>query len=134
MQLKREVRQAELNAELFYSATLLSLKSHFGILGFMRLPMCIVRRLRITEGVIRYVVKTNLSRKTCQTVTVWTDPEAMRLFVRTELHCTAAARFWDLRQQRSEATVERTETALPVGWPEINDRLKEPSFLFGRRN
>ena len=134
MQLKREVRQAELNAELFYSATLLSLKSHFGILGFMRLPMCIVRRLRITEGVIRYVVKTNLPRKTFQTVTVWTDLEAMRLFVRTELHCNAAARFWDWRQQRSEATVGRTETDLPVGWPEINNRLKEPSSLFTRRN
>lgn len=56
------------------------------------------------------------------------------MFVRTELHCTAAARFWDLRQNRSETTVERTETALPVGCPEINDRLKEPSFLFARRN
>ena len=134
MQLKREVRQAEPNAELFYLVTLISLKSYFSTLGFMRLPMCIVRRLRTTEGVIRYVVKTNLSRKTFQTVTVWTDPEAMRLFVRTELHCTAAARFWDLRQQRSEATVERTETDLSVGWPEINDRLKEPSFLFTRRN
>ena len=134
MQLKREVRQAEPNAELFYLVTLISLKSYFSTLGFMRLPMCIVRRLRTTEGVIRYVVKTNLSRKTFQTVTVWTDPEAMRLFVLTELRCTAAARFWDFRQQRSEATVERTETDLPVGWPEINDRLKEPSCLFTRRN
>lgn len=119
---------------MFYPATLISLKSHFSILGFMRLPMCIVRGLRTTEGVIRYTVKTNLSRKTFQTVTVWTDPEAMRLFVRTELHCTAAVRFWDLQQQRSEATVERTETDLPVGWPKINYRLKEPSFLFTRRN
>ena len=134
MQLKGEVNQAEPAGQLFYSPTLLPLKSHFSIPGFMRLSMRIVAQLRSTEGVVRYGVKTDLPRKTFQTFTVWTDPEAMRAFVRTELHRAAVARFWDWRQEGSGATVEWTETDRPVSWPEINERLKEPTFVFTRRD
>jgi quinol monooxygenase YgiN len=119
---------------LFYSATLLPLKSHFSILGLMRLSMGIVTQLRSTEGVVRYAVKTDLPRKTFQTFTVWTGPEAMRAFVRTELHRTAVAKFWDWRQEGGGATVEWTETDRPVVWQEINERLKEPTFVFTRRD
>jgi hypothetical protein len=50
MKLQGEVNRAEPGAELFYSATLLPLRSHFSIPAFMR----IVAQLRGTEGVIRY--------------------------------------------------------------------------------
>ena len=134
MQQKGEVHQAESNVELFYTATLLPLKSHSSILGFMRLSMRIVAQLRSTEGVVRYAVKTDLPRKTFQTFTVWIDLEAMRVFVRTELHRIAVARFWDWRQKEGGATAEWTETDRPVGCLEINERLKEPTFVFTRRD
>jgi len=132
MQLKGEVNRAEPTAELFYTATLLPLKSHSSIFGFMRLSMRLVAQLRSTEGVISYAVKTDLPRKMFQTFTVWTDPEAMRAFVRSELHRTAVARFWDWRQEDGGATVEWTETDRPVSWRDINERLKEPNFVFTR--
>ncbi len=100
----------------------------------MLLSMRVAWQLKRTKGVARFMLKTDMPRKTFRTFTAWKSPEAMCDFVRTEPHKTAVARFWDWRAEGGGATSEWTGPDVKVTWADVDERLKEPTFRYTRRD
>jgi heme-degrading monooxygenase HmoA len=66
--------------------------SYSQVFAFMRLSMQIYRAARAAPGFVAGGLKTRWWRKEFWTYTVWTDPESMRDFIRSEPHASAVAR------------------------------------------
>ena len=135
MQLKGVVKKVDSSVELFYASTVLPLCRYRYIPGFMRLSLGVKSQLKKSAGAVRFAIRTDMPKKTFYTFSVWESPELMREFVRVEPHATAIARFWEWRAPDGGATHEWTERgSRDVPWAEIEERLREPTFRYTRRD
>ena len=131
MQLKGEIEQPEEGAELFYSATVVPLKAYRHSFPFLALAHReVVGQLKTTPGLVRWALKTDLPRKQFYTFSVWRDQASMSKFVHTEPHATALRRFAEWRVPGGGQAVEWFGPDAKLSWPEIQERLKEPTFRY----
>lgn len=112
-------------------ATYLPLRSWMNVVPFLRLSSRIGRQLTQSEGVVRFGVRTQLSRKRFWTISIWTDREKMRAFSGKDPHLTAVRRFPAWAGQGA-AFVEYTSGTGRIDWDEAFEKLKTPTFYYDR--
>ena len=115
-----------------FVATYLPLKKYRTVIPFLRLSMKITKQLRNSQGIVRFVLRTNLPRKTFWTISVWTQRESMASFSRSEPHRTAVQRFFTWGTDKA-AIAEWSSSKMEIDWAEAESRLKEPLFRYATR-
>lgn len=110
-------------------ATFLPLKSFWKILAFLRLSAKVEKQLRVSRGLVRYALRTDMPRKRFWTLSVWTSGEDMATFSRSEPHLTAMKKFYEWGTDRA-AIAEWTTDVSALDWAEAEKKLDTPMFHY----
>ncbi len=110
-------------------ATFLPVRRWRFVVPFLRMSARIEAQLQQSPGLIRYGVRADIARRRFWTLSVWTDPEAVRAFVGAEPHRTAVAHFaaW---AGAGAAFVRWPGSEASLDWEDALKRLNSPTFYY----
>lgn len=110
-------------------ATFLPVRRWRDVVAFLRMSSQVEQQLLRTTGLVRYGVRADFFHKRFWTLSVWTDSESVKAFVRTEPHRTAVASFaaW---AGEGAAFVQWSSGDAAPGWDEALLRLRNPPFFY----
>ena len=99
------------------------------VIAFFRMSGRVEQQLRRTDGVVRYVLKTDFRHKRFWTYSVWKNRKAIGPFVTSEPHATAVKRFAEWAGEGA-SFVQWDSIDGKVDWEEANRQLKNPTFYY----
>lgn len=105
-------------------ASLLPLKQHRSIPGFMRDTLAIRRQLSATAGLVGYALRAELARKTFWTFSVWADRESLDTFASSNPHAEIIRNLQPKMQQTVFRFVEVGGSQLPWNWETVRTQLE----------
>jgi hypothetical protein len=110
-------------------ATYLPLRSFSYVIAFLRLSSKIDAQLRLSKGIVKYSLRTDIPRKLFCTLSVWMNRDDMALFSRSEPHRTAMKKFYDWGTDAA-GIAEWTSPSPELDWAEAEKRLETPMFRY----
>ena len=131
MQRQSIVTRVASGSNLIWVATYLPLRRWGNLPAFLKASSQVSGQLKKSPGAVRYGVKSDLLSKKFWTASAWASRAAMHVFVQTEPHLSAMARFEDWAGEGA-AFVEWEAPDGPIDWKEISNRIPNPSFSTGR--
>ena len=99
------------------------------MLSFQRLSSKVLKQIKENEGAANYAVRANLLKKHFWTLSIWKDPNSLRLFIMTEPHATAVKKFTEWAGEGS-AFVEWSSPKNTIDWPEAFEKLQNPTYYY----
>jgi 4-hydroxyphenylpyruvate dioxygenase-like putative hemolysin len=124
-----EVNPGQAGTEYLYVATFLPVKKWKDIIPFLRMSLRIERQVKRSPGLMGYGLRAHVLQKRFWTLSVWNQASQIGVFVRSEPHATAVARFVQWAGPGA-AFVQWKAAGVRPAWKDAVERLKTPTFYY----
>ena len=111
-------------AQVFFSATYIPVRSYRFLIPFFRNSAKVEKQATATAGLIEYQLQADPIARRFWTVSLWTDPNLLAAFVKTEPHASAM-RVFPQWAAPGYGSVEWTSDSAAIDWPDVERRLRE---------
>ena len=111
-------------SQVYFSATYIPIRSYRFLLPFFRNSARVEKQARASAGLIEYQLQADPLNRRFWTVSLWTDPNLMADFVKTDPHSTTVRLFPEWAADGYGSTRWIADHA-KIDWREVERHLRE---------